>query len=70
MGLRACLGFQVDLLRREGRFGSRPNRVLGTVMGNTVPSHHRTSYARNRTVYCIGTWDPLDSISPVGPRLP
>ena len=36
-----------------------PQRVLGTVMGDTSPNHNSNSLYRNPTFYYIGTLDPL-----------
>ena len=30
----------------------KPQRVLGTVMGETCPNHHSSSYYRNLTFHC------------------
>ena len=36
-----------------------PQRVLGTVLGDTFPDHNNNSLYRNPTFYYIGTLDPL-----------
>ena len=41
-----------------------PERVLGTVMGDTFPDHNNNCLYRNPTFYYIGTLDPLGGRTP------